>query len=81
MKKDNLSLGNIMDRMMSETPSFWKKVRNVMLAVGTVSGIIVAAPVALPAVVVTVAGYGLTVGAVGAALSQMTKKDTPTDGI
>lgn len=72
VKKDNLSPANMFERMTSETPDFWKKMRNVMLGIGAVSGVIVAALVALPAIVVTAAGYGIVVGAVGAALSQMT---------
>lgn len=62
-------------RLREPTPKFWRKVRNAMIAVGTVSGIILTAPVSLPALVVTVAGYGLVAGSVGTVLSQMTRED------
>lgn len=67
----------ILKRLKAPTPKFWKKVRNTMIAVGTVAGIVLAAPVALPAAVATIAGYALTVGAVGTTLAQLTKEDAP----
>jgi len=62
---------NIFERVKAPTPKFWKKMRVLMITIGAISGAIIAAP-GLPAVVVTLATYGLTVGSVGAALSQMT---------
>jgi len=63
---------NILERIKAPTPKFWKKMQMLMITIGAVSGAIMAAPVALPSIVVTLAGYGLTAGAVGTALSQMT---------
>jgi len=62
---------NLLERVKAPTPKFWKQMRGVMITIGAISGAIIAAP-GLPAVVVTLATYGLTVGSVGAALSQMT---------
>ena len=67
----------ILNRIKSPTPKFWRKVRNTMIAVGTISGIILTAPVSFPTAVVTLAGYGLTAGLVGTSLAQMTKEDAP----
>ena len=75
MKKDNLSPANIANRVAAPTPSFWKKIRNIALAALAISGAILTAPVALPAAVVTIAGYVATAGAVAAAVSQATKQD------
>ena len=50
------------------------------LALLAVSGSIVAAPVALPAVVVTVAGYAAVAGGVLSAVSQITV-DTSTSSV
>jgi uncharacterized membrane protein HdeD (DUF308 family) len=50
--------------------------RTIGLALLAVSGSIVAAPVALPAVVVTVAGYAAVAGGVLSAVSQITVDDT-----
>jgi uncharacterized membrane protein HdeD (DUF308 family) len=49
--------------------------RTIGLALLAVSGSIVAAPVALPAVVVTVAGYAAVAGGVLSAVSQITVDD------
>jgi hypothetical protein len=45
------------------------------LALLAVSGSIIAAPVALPAVVVTIAGYSAVAGGVLSAVSQITVED------
>ena len=48
---------NVVERAKAPTPKFFKVLRTIGLALLAVSGSIVAAPVALPAVVVTVALY------------------------
>lgn len=65
----------IKDRFLAPTPKFWRKVRNVMIGIGTFSGAIIAIPAALPIGLVTLATYGLTIGSIGAALSQLTVED------
>jgi hypothetical protein len=65
----------LVKRWKAKTPKFWRKVQRIALTVGTVSGVLLAAPVALPATLLTLAGYGLTVGSVGAVLSQLTRED------
>ena len=62
-------------RWKAKTPIFWKKVQKISIAAGVLGGAIIAAPVALPAAVVTVAGYLVAVGSVGATLSQLTVDD------
>lgn len=69
-----MRLKELKNRWKSETPAFWKKVQKVAIAAGVIGGTIIAAPVALPAAVVTVGGYLVAVGSVGAALSQLTKE-------
>ena len=64
------------ERWKSKTPMFWKRVQRWAIITGTVAGIILAAPVALPAAVVTAAGYIVTAGTVAATLSQLTVDDT-----
>jgi hypothetical protein len=63
---------NIVERAKAPTPKFFKVLRTIGLALLAVSGSIVAAPVALPAVVVTVAGYAAVAGGVLSAVSQIT---------
>jgi hypothetical protein len=66
---------NIVERVKAPTPKFFKVLRTIGLALLAVSGSIVAAPVALPAVVVTVAGYAAVAGGVLSAVSQITVED------
>ena len=66
---------NIVERAKAPTPKFFKVLRTIGLALLAVSGSIVAAPVALPAVVVTVAGYAAVAGGVLSAVSQITVED------
>jgi len=73
---DRVNIENIVRRFKAPTPVFWKKIRNKMILIGTVSGALLAAPIALPAIVVTLAGYGLAVGSVGAILAQATEEKT-----
>ena len=56
----------------SRTPRFWKKVQKVAIALGAAAAIVVAAPITLPAAVITIAGYVVTAGTVAATLSQLT---------
>jgi ABC-type xylose transport system permease subunit len=63
------------ERWESKTPSFWKKVQKVGLVAGAIGGVLIAAPIALPATLVTLGGYLVTAGGVTAALSQLTKED------
>lgn len=61
---------NIIDRLQSPTPSFFKKIRTIGLVLAAVSGTLLAAPVALPVVVSQLAGYLAVAGAVATAVSQ-----------
>lgn len=63
---------NVVQRAKAPTPKFFKILRTIGLALLAVSGSIIAAPVALPAVVVTIAGYSAVAGGVLSAVSQIT---------
>jgi hypothetical protein len=63
------------ERWQSKTPKFWKKVQRIGVALGVIGATIVAAPVVLPASLVTAAGYMVAAGTVTATLSQLTKED------
>jgi len=60
------------ERWSAKTPKFWKIIQRYSIALGAVAGVIMTAPVSLPALVVTVAGYVATAGTVAATLSQLT---------
>ena len=60
----------IIQRVSSPTPKFFKTLRNIGLILAAVSTAIVTAPIALPAAVVTVAGYLAVAGGIASAISQ-----------
>lgn len=63
---------SIRKRWSAKTPKFWKRVQKIAITVGAVAGVLIAAPITLPAAVVTVASYAITAGTVAATLSQLT---------
>jgi hypothetical protein len=65
-------MNQLANRLKSPTPRFFKKLRNIGLAVATIATTIIAAPVALPAVIVKVAGYLAVAGGVLSTVSQTT---------
>ena len=67
MKSRNL---NLVSRVQEPTPKWFRIVRNIGLALSAVGGVLVAAPVALPAAVVSVGGYLLLGGTIIDAVSQ-----------
>jgi len=65
----------ITKRIKSPTPKFFKKIRTIGLTLGAIGGALLAAPITLPATIVTVAGYLATAGIVASAVSTVTKED------
>lgn len=61
---------NLVERLQAPTPKFFKKLRTIGLILVAAGGTIVASPVALPAVIVTAAGYLIVAGSVATAVSQ-----------
>lgn len=66
---------NVVDRAKAPTPKFFRILRSVGLVLATVGGAIVTAPVALPAVLMSVGGYLAVAGGVLSAVSQVTVDD------
>ncbi|WP_310378002.1 hypothetical protein [Flavobacterium sp.] len=71
---------NIIKRVKSPTPKFFKVLRNIGLVLATVGGTILDAPVALPVIVTTIGGYVAVAGGAISAVSQLTntKEDAVT---
>jgi hypothetical protein len=61
---------NLVNRLASPTPKFFKVVRNISIVLAAVSGAILTAPVAMPAIVVQIATYLAIAGTVAGAISQ-----------
>jgi uncharacterized membrane protein HdeD (DUF308 family) len=71
---------NAIKRAQAPTPKFFKVLRNIGLALAAVGGTVLAAPVALPVVVISVAGYLAVAGGVISAVSQLTTTTEKADG-
>ncbi|WP_372757466.1 hypothetical protein [Mariniflexile sp.] len=72
---------NITERAKAPTPKFFRILRTIGLSLLAVSGTIIAAPVALPVGVVTMAGYVAVAGGVLSAVSQITVDDTANKAV
>ena len=66
---------NIKNRYKSPTPRFFRRLRNIGIALATTGGTILAAPVLLPATIVSAAGYLAVAGTVATAVSQAVVSD------
>ena len=66
----------LVERAKAPTPKFFRILRSIGLALLGLSGSVAAAPVLLPAAVVSAAGYAAVAGSVLSAVSQLTV-DTP----
>ena len=71
---------NIIDRAKAPTPKIFKVLRNAGLVLATVGGVLLTAPVILPATIITVGGYLTVAGGVLSAVSQITVDDNKTQG-
>ncbi|WP_055435790.1 hypothetical protein [Lacinutrix algicola] len=70
---------NIVERYKKPTPKFFRTLRNIGIALATAGGAIVAAPITLPVLLVTVATYMTVAGTVVTAVSQAVTIDEDTD--
>lgn len=60
----------IIQRVQAPTPKFFKKLRNIGLVLATVATTVATAPIALPAVVIKIAGYLAVASGVASPVSQ-----------
>ena len=71
MKNNNL---NIVERALAPTPKWFKILRSVGIALASIGGTIIAAPVALPVGLVSAAGYLVLGGSIISVVSQTAVK-------
>ena len=67
----------LIDRLKATTPKFYKILRNIGLGMAAAGGILVASPIAIPAILVNIGGYLIVAGSVATAISQTV---TTTEG-
>ena len=63
---------NVVERVKAPTPSFFRTLRTIGLALAAIGGAILASPIALPAGLVAAAVYIVLAGGVVSAVSQTT---------
>ncbi len=63
---------SLRERVKAPAPKLFKKIGRIGLVLAGVGAAVLAAPIALPAAVITAAGYVATVGAVAKAVSMVT---------
>ena len=61
---------SVLERIGEPTPKFFRVLRTIGLSLVAAGGTIVAAPIAVPAIVLTIAGYLTVAGTVMTAVSQ-----------
>ncbi len=66
---------NLFERIGSPTPPFFKKLRSIGLVLAAVSTVIFSAPVAMPVLVIKIAGYLAVAGGAITAVSQTAVTD------
>ena len=71
---------NLMNRVKAPTPKFFKVLRTVGSALAAIGGTLLAAPVALPVAITTIAGYLAVTGGVISAVSQLTTSPLAPEG-
>ncbi len=67
------------ERYKRKTPNFFRKLRNIGIALAAAGGVIIAAPISLPAIVVAIATYLTVAGTVATAVSQAVVSDNEND--
>lgn len=67
MKNNSL---NLIERVSAPTPKWFKIIRTIGITLTAVGGAILAAPMAIPATIVTVAGYVMLGGTIATAVAQ-----------
>lgn len=72
MEQRDIDSLSILERAAMPTPKFFRILKVIGLTLATASGTLLAAPVALPAIVITVASYVAVAGTVATAISQIT---------
>lgn len=65
----------MLTRAKAPTPKFFKAMRTIGLVFAAIGATIMAAPIALPATVITLGGYLVVAGGVASAVSQLTIED------
>jgi hypothetical protein len=72
MDKKPINKMTVLERATAPTPQFFRILRIMGITLAAASGTLLAAPVAMPAILTTIASYVAVAGAVVTAVSQVT---------
>jgi hypothetical protein len=72
MNQHQMNKMTVMERAAAPTPHFFRILKIIGLTLAAASGTLLAAPVALPTIVSTIASYVAVAGTVASAVSQVT---------
>lgn len=70
---------NVVQRLKAPTPKFFKVLRTIGISLAVAGGTIIASPIAIPAIIVSVAGYVILAGSVITAVSQTAVENNKED--
>jgi hypothetical protein len=65
----------LVERFIKPTPKFFRTLRNIGISLAAAGGVIIAAPISMPAILVTIATYLTVAGTVATAVSQAVVQD------
>lgn len=71
---------NIIERLQLPTPKLFQHIRTIGLVAASIGGVLIAAPVVLPSLLVQIGGYLVVTGGVLTAVSQLTVDHDAVDG-
>ena len=72
----------LIERLKAPTPKFFKLLRNIGLGLAAAGGVIVASPITIPTIIVTIGGYLIVAGSVATAVSQaVTENEASTSSV
>lgn len=72
---------NLAERYKKPTPNFFRKLRNIGIALAATGGAIIAAPISMPAILITIATYLTVAGTVATAVSQAVVQDGESEEV
>jgi len=72
---------NLTERYKKPTPKFFRTLRNIGIALAATGGALLAAPISLPAIILSIAGYLTVAGTVATAVSQAVVADKDDEGL
>lgn len=65
----------LVERFKKPTPKFFRILRNIGIGLATAGGVIITAPISMPAILISIATYMTVAGTVATAVSQAVVSD------